>query len=215
MRRFCAAVAMPIAIMMGAAACIPIEPPTLQVAAGRAPPAGPVTCEGFFAKDTNHDKLLAAFGAENVAFEETNTGVEDITEMATVLYPEDPARRLKIFWQYQKERSFPLEILIDDGESQWTAGHGLRLGLNLQQVEALNKRPFKMRGFDAESSWGMVSWRGGALESVRGGCVQDARFGPYPQKQAPNGNIIPSNDPKLRSLGMKVVQIFVHYPKAQ
>jgi len=205
-------VAVPIAIMTNAAACIPIESPPVQVATA---PPGVVTCEGPFAKDTDHARLLAMFGAANVAFEETRTGVEEETEMATVLYPQDPARRLKIFWQDREGRKFPKEILIDDEGSQWSAEHGLRLGLNLQQVEALNKRPFKMRGFEAESSWGMVSWRGGALESVRGGCVQDARFGPYPQKQAPNGNIIPSNDPKLRSLGMKVVQIFVHYPKAQ
>jgi hypothetical protein len=161
-----------------------------------------VACEGPFANDTDHDKLLATFGAANLAFEETPTGVEDITEMATVLYPQDPARRLKIFWQHREERKFPMEILIDDEESQWTAGHGLRLGLNLQQVEALNKRPFRVSGFNTDF-FGMVSFRGGALEHVRGGCVQDVRVGPYPEKQAPNGDVIPSNDPKLRSLGLK------------
>jgi hypothetical protein len=36
-RRFFAAVVAPIGIMMGAAACIPIEPPPLQVAAGPLP----------------------------------------------------------------------------------------------------------------------------------------------------------------------------------
>jgi hypothetical protein len=71
-----------------------------------------------------------------------------------------------------------------------------------------------MRGFDTDF-WGMVSWRGGVLESVRDGCVQDARFGPYPEKQGPSGNVFASNDPKLRSLGLKIIQIFVHYPKVQ
>src|SRR5215472_17081381 len=117
--------------MTNAAACIPLESPPSQVATA---PPGVVTCEGPFAKDTDHDKLLATFGAANVAFEETHTGVEDITEMATVLYPQDPARRLKIFWQYREERKFPMDILIDDEKSQWSAGHGLRLGLKLQQV---------------------------------------------------------------------------------
>jgi hypothetical protein len=174
-----------------------------------------VTCESLFAKNTDHDKLLAAFGAANVAFEQTNTGIEDITEMATVLYPKDPVRRLKIFWQYPKEWSFPLEILIDDEESRWTAGHGLRLGLNVQQVEALNKRPFRINGFDTDF-FGMVrGWRGGALADVRGGCMQDARFGPYPEKQTQNGNVLLSNDQKLRSLDLKVIQIFIHYPKVQ
>jgi hypothetical protein len=213
-RRFCAAMAMPIAMMMAAAGCIPIESPPLQFAADPAAPPGPVTCEGLFAKDTDHDKLLAAFGASNVAFEETHTGVEDITEMATVLYPQDPARRLKIFWQYREERKFPMEILIDDKESQWTAGNGLRLALNLQQVEALNKRPFRVSGFDTDF-FGMVSFRGGALEHVRGGCVQGVRFAPDADNRTPNGDILLSNDPKLRSLDLKVIQIFVHYPKVQ
>jgi hypothetical protein len=173
-----------------------------------------VTCEGPFAKDTDHDKLLAMFGAANVAFEETHTGVEDITEMATVLYPQDSARRLKIFWQYREERKFPMEILIDDKESEWSAGHGLRLGLNLQQVESLNRRSFRIRGFDTDF-FGMASFRGGALEHVRGGCAQSVRFGPYPEKQGPNGDILPSNDLKLRSLDLKVIQIFIHYPKVQ
>jgi hypothetical protein len=109
-----------IAIMMGVAACIAIESPPLQVAAGPLARPSTVTCEGLFAKDTDHDKLLAAFGAANVSFEETHTGVEDITDMATVLYPKDPVRRLKIFWQYPKERRFPSLVLIDDEESQWT-----------------------------------------------------------------------------------------------
>jgi hypothetical protein len=206
--------AMPIAIIMGAAACIPIESPPLQFVADPAALPGPVTCEGPFAKDTDHDKLLAAFGAANVAFEETYTGVEDITEMATVLYPQDPARRLKIFWQYRDERKFPMEILIDDKESQWTAGSGLRLELNVQQVEALNKRSFRVNGFDTDF-FGMANFRGGALEHVRGGCVQDVRFGPSPEKQTPNGDILPSNDPRPRSSGLKVIQIFIRYPNVQ
>jgi hypothetical protein len=89
--------------------------------------------------------------------------------MATVIYPNDPARRLKIFWHYPKERRFPMEILIDDEGSQWTAGHGLRLGLNLSQVEALNKRPFKVSGFDTDF-FGRAGFHGGALDQVRGGC---------------------------------------------
>jgi hypothetical protein len=89
------------------------EPPPLQVVASPAPPPGSVACEGLFAKDTDHGRVLAAFGAANVAFAETHTGVGDITEMATVLYPQDPARRL------------------DDEELRWSAGHGLRMGLNV------------------------------------------------------------------------------------
>ena len=53
------------------------------------------------------------------------------------------------------------------------------------------------------------------LRHVRGGCVRDVRFGPYPDKPAPKGDILLPNDPKLRPLGLKVIQIFIHYPKVQ
>ena len=88
---------MTIAIMIAVSACIPLEPAPLSVSAGRIDPPGTATCDGPFAKDTSHDKLVATFGASNVAFEETRTGLEEEAQLATILYPRDPGRRLKIF----------------------------------------------------------------------------------------------------------------------
>jgi hypothetical protein len=95
------------------------------------------------------------------------------------------------------------------------ARHGLRLGLNLQQVEALNKRPFRINSFDTDFFGTVRDWRGGALEDMRGGCWQDARFGPSTEQQTPTESILSSNDAKLRLLGLKVIQIFIHYRKAR
>ena len=75
-------------------------------------------------------------------------------------------------------------------------------------------RPFRVNGFDTDF-FGMADFRGGALEHVRGGCVQGVRFGPFPDKPTPKGDILLSNDPKLRPSGLKGIRIFIHYPKAQ
>ncbi len=70
-----------------------------------------------------------------------------------------------------------------------------------------------MSGFGTDF-FGMAAFRGGALEHVRRDCVQQVRFGPYPNGPAPDGDTLSSSDPKVRSLGLKVIQIFVRYPKA-
>ena len=209
---------MTIAIMIATSACIPIEPAPLSVSAGRIEPPGGVTCDGPFAKDTSHDKVVATFGASNVTFEETHTGVEEEAQLATILYPRDPARRLKIFWKDEEARSPPTFILLND-EAQWTAGPQLRLGLGLQQVEALNKKPFRLWSFDSETKPGKVAdWRGGALAGVHGGCKLDAQFAPNQEASKEDfrklkGKTLWSNDPKLQALNPTLDQIFIYYPK--
>jgi hypothetical protein len=113
---------MMLAIVVGASGCITTEPAPVLVAAGPTESPGAVTCEGPFARDTSHKQLVAAFGASNVVFKKI-IGAEDITESATVLYPRDPARRLKILWQNKKTRSLPEQIVIED-KARWTAGQG-------------------------------------------------------------------------------------------
>src|SRR5215831_18482173 len=216
MGRFCVVLGMTIVITVAVSACIPIEPG--RVSADQIEPPGAVMCDGPFAKDASHDKLVATFGASNVAFEETRTGLEETAELATILYPRDPARRLKIFWKDEEARSPPAFILIND-EAQWIAGPQLRLGLGLQQVEALNKKPFRLWSFDSETKPGKVAdWRGGALAGVHGGCKLDAQFAPNQEASKEDfrklkGKTLWSNDPKLQALNPTLDQIFIYYPK--
>ena len=130
---------MTIAIMIATSACIPIEPAPLSVSAGRIEPPGGVTCDGPFAKDTSHDKLVATFGASNVAFEETHTGVEEEAQLATILYPRDPARRLKVFWKDEEARRPPAFI---GKVADWRGGAlaGVHGGCKLEAQFAPNQQ---------------------------------------------------------------------------
>ena len=77
-----------------------------------APQAPSLACEGPFAKDTTHDKLVAAFGAKNVAFKEVDVTSNVLTK-ATVLFDADPTRRLVVFWKDEKSRTRPIAVTID------------------------------------------------------------------------------------------------------
>src|SRR6516165_6891208 len=41
-------------------------------------------------------------------------------------------------------------LIVIGGESTWAAPGGLRLGQTLEQVEKLNHKPFKLKGFDKD-----------------------------------------------------------------
>ena len=46
----------------------------------------------------------------------------------------------------------------------------MRLGLTLAELEKLNHKPFKVKGFDKDNVATVSDWDGGALATIAGGC---------------------------------------------
>jgi hypothetical protein len=103
-------------------------------------------CEGAFAKDTSQAKLVTAFGAKNVTFKEVDAA-EGSKEKATVLFDDDPTRRIVVFWHDEKNRARPNMIRVS-APSLWVGPGGIGNGMKLTDVEKLNGKPFKLAGFD-------------------------------------------------------------------
>ena len=122
----------------------PAQPPTQP-----ALPARAVTCGGAFAKDSSHLKLATAYKPENIVFTEVDAS-EGKSLMATMLFPKDPKRRLEVWWDNETSRSGTYLIVIN-GQSTWSAPKGLKLGLQVAQLERLNGKPFKLKGFGSSS----------------------------------------------------------------
>src|SRR5437016_7971645 len=130
-----------LAILMASVLVTASTAPAQQAAPG----AAALKCEGPLAKDSSHARLTEAFGAPNVAFMEVD-GAEGEKMMASVVFPNDPKRRLEITWKDEAERRSPGMVLAGEG-SAWTAGNGLRIGTSLAEVETANGNPFKLSGF--------------------------------------------------------------------
>ena len=128
--------------------------------------ATPFRCEGPFGRDANHAKLVATFGANNVASE--YDGLNDAE--VTIIYPKDPKRRLKILWKDQKTHR-GLRTVTIAGPSSWIVA-GVTVGMPLVELERLNGGPFRLNDFDGDYPGAIYDWMGGHLHApLPGGCT--------------------------------------------
>ena len=133
-----------------------------------------MTCGGTFVKDTTHLKLAIKYDSRNIVFGEVD-GPDGTKIKATILYPNESKRRLEVIWNNDAART-DLSMVVINGQSQWTAPKGLKLGTPLAALEKINGRPFKLSGFDADGSASVLGWEGGALTSLPGGCKVGVRL---------------------------------------
>jgi hypothetical protein len=191
----------------------------LALAATSAAAAAPdvLACEGAFAKDTTHARLVETFGKPNVAFVDVD-GDHGVKVKASVIYPDDPHQRVDVIWRDEKLRRRPAVIRVDF-RSEWRALKGLHIGTELVEVEKINGKAFKLTGFDWELGGRVTNWQGGALAKVPGGC--EFRVGFNPWADAPDGardkvsgeKEFLSSDPNMRATMPTVSEIILSYPQ--
>lgn len=182
-----------------------------------APPIDTLACSGPFAKDTTHTKLVAAFGAKNVTFEEVD-GAEGSKEKATVLFGNEPTRRIEIHWNDERGRAKP-ELIRIVTPSQWIGPEGVVIGMTVAQVEKLNGKPFQINGFGWDGG-GFVGSLDGKLATLPGGCRLMLRFeptaaNPLPDRYAPimGDKKIASSNALMRRAKPMIGEWGVSYPQ--
>jgi hypothetical protein len=188
--------------------------PAPSSAPARAPHSGSfktvIECKGPFAKDSGMLALAVTYDSRNMIF--THEKVQGTEVGVTVMFPKDPKRRLEVWWQNANRTGL---YLIDiAGKSIWVAPKGLRLGLTLEQVEKLNRKPFKLKGFDADGVAAVADWDGGELASLPGGCKASASVQANDKSAAgelPAKDQYSSSDPAMRALKPTVSEILIGY----
>src|SRR5215467_14827315 len=88
-------------------------------------PTTVVACSGTFAKDSSHLKLAMFFDSKNITFTDVEASGSKVP--ASVLFPNDPKRRLEVWWSNPTARS-NIHLIVIGGQSTWAAPGGLRLG---------------------------------------------------------------------------------------
>jgi hypothetical protein len=183
----------------------------------RAPTTGThvVACSGTFAKDSSAVELATAFNSKNVTF--TDVEAADGTKVpASILFPNDPKRRLEVWWSNPTARS-DIHLIVISGQSTWTAPGGLRLGQTLEQVEKINHKPFKLKGFDKDRIATVSDWDGGALATLAGGCTSGLSLRANPKASAEAIGALTadkeysSSDPAIRATKPTITEILIGY----
>ena len=200
-------------------------PSSAPVAAAVRPTGGRVTplaagarvvaCSGVFAKDSSHLKLAMIYETKNVTF--TDVDANGGTKVpASVVFANDPKHRLEVWWSNPAARSETYLIVIN-GQSTWAAPGGMRLGLNVAQLEKLNHKPFKIKGFDKSGVASVSDWDGGALATLPGNCKSGLSLRADPKAAADAVSALTadhefsSSDPAIRAVKPTVSEILIGY----
>src|SRR5215468_1940383 len=178
-------------------------------------PTTVVACSGTFAKDSSHLELATAFKSKNITFADVEAA--DGTKVpASILFPNDPKRRLEVWWSDRTHRS-DIHLIVIGGQSTWTAPDGLRLGQTLEQVEKINHKPFKLKGFDKYRIATVSGWEGGELATLAGDCKPglslraDAKAAAEKIGALSADKEYSSSDPSIRATKPTISEILIGY----
>lgn len=194
--------------------------PRRERAKAKTPAAKPTTvaCSGVFAPGSSHEAIESIYDAKNVTFTEVESGPAGGKLMATVIFPNDPKRRLEVVWRNEDARADIHQIAIT-GHSTWTGPKGLRLGMSLAAVEKINGKPFKLQGFGQSDAAAAIDWQDGALASLPGGCDIGVSFAANPkapqsarEEVAVDQDFL-SSDAAIRAVKPVVTEILFGYPQ--
>ncbi|MEP9352874.1 hypothetical protein ABLE93_04660 [Xanthobacter sp. KR7-65] len=168
-------------------------------------------CAGPFGADSSEAALIRRFGRKHVVFR-TVPAPEGEMVKATVLFPNDRARRVEITWLDERRRRRPAEVLIYN-PGPWRAPEGIMIGATLAEVEAANGKPFTLSGFGWDYGGSVLDWDGGRL--ARPGCRFQLRFEPTALADAVDvdgDREFRSDNANMRAVKPVVYQMLIAYP---
>jgi hypothetical protein len=199
----------------GAAPAKPAHPAHTAAVKPFSTSARVVACSGVFGKDSSHLRLAMTYDGKNVAFADVDAD-GGAKVQATVLYPNDPKQRLEVWWSNPAARTGTYLIVIGH-KSTWTAPGGMKLGLTLAQLEKLNHKPFKLKGFDKNGVATVSDWDDGTLANLPGDCKSGLSLTADP-KAAPDAvsaitadQEYSSSDPAVRAVKPTVSEVLIGY----
>ena len=114
---------------------------------------------------TTHEDLVREYGPSNVTDQDADVGDGEIQPL-TVLFAEDPQRRIELLWKDPGKNTEPAFATIRGKASRWHAVHGISLGTTLPDLERINGRPFRfaLTNDGTDMAEEHISWQGGLLE---------------------------------------------------
>ena len=160
--------------------------------------------------------LQMGYGGQNVRQTVVHLG-EGETASGTVVFPNDSTQRVEVLWHDSEHRRYPAAAILNGDKSLWQLPQGISLGTTLHDLERQNGRPFQLAGFGWDYAGAVLSWNGGALDSIFG---MDTRLFLRPPAGA-NGDLVEqamgdrpfsSSSHPMRAINPKVYRIRVEFP---
>ena len=132
-----------------------------------------ISCEDPMRRDTNLADIQNLYGTGNVVTGEV-PGAEGETMIATTVFPGDDEHGFVVYWADEEKREKLSAISVARAD---TAPGGVRVGMTIKEVEALNGAPFSLWGFYWDYG-GAARFESGRLAELPGGCMLSVQFTP-------------------------------------
>lgn len=202
------------------AACEPAESADQPAAA--APPVAhastptdlELTCSDPVRPGDTAASLLARFGGD--ARTEMLGGAEGSEFSGIALWPDDPARRLEVFFA---EEGPATASFVRLGEAARWRVASLALGDSLGRVREVNGRSFTFSGFGWDYGGYVGDRSGGRLQTLAGGCTLSLRLdalSPFDESLAIDGDVeISSEMPGLAAADIRLVELGIGFPTSE
>ncbi len=124
---------------------------------------------------SSESELRRLLGSDRVRTAEIDGGEGNFVT-GTLVDGDNPSASLAIIWRDAARRDAPERVFICHGSSdkpcRWKTPEGIGAGTALKELERMNRRPFKLAGFAFDEQGSVVSWEGGALESLSSSLVK-------------------------------------------
>jgi hypothetical protein len=156
--------------------------------------ASEIGCDGVFKESATLADFEAAFGKENVVTGEV-PGPEGITMIATTIFPGDPQKEMQVRWWDEENVKYFAGVTLAPGD---TGPGGVKIGMPIAEVQAINGEPFGLFGFFWDYGGG-ASFESGRLSALTGGCYLNLQFSPQREDLPEDLSLAISGDIELRS----------------
>lgn len=154
---------------------------------------------GDFAPHTTRADLEGRFGKKNVRIDQVPGG-EGETYRGIILFPNDPQRRAYLYFVDEKTLAGLNTVRIMDAGSRWSLANGLRMGMLLKDVVAMNGKPIKFHGLDWDYGGTVTSLEGGKLaRSTTAGALLNFSLRSRDDLAPQDENAYPIGEPEFSS----------------
>jgi len=184
---------------------------------------------GAITATTTETDLQRMYRPENVKNGEIQIGEGEV-ESGTVVFPDDPLKRIEVLWADSKKR-VPKSVYVGGihnaayaDKSLWRTTYGITLGTTLLELERINRKPFRLAGFDWDYSGTVLSWNSGVLEGVFGSEGRKKVFlrlsystdpAPPEHRAVQGDRSFSSGHPAMQKMNPHVYQmIFIFHPRS-
>src|SRR5262245_18581757 len=184
---------------------------------------------GAITATTTETDMKRMYGGENVKNGEVQMGEGEV-EPGTIVFPDDPLKRIEVRWA-DREKSAPKSVYLTGthnaaytDKSLWCTTYGITLGTTLLELERINRKPFRLAGFDWDYSGTVLSWNSGVLEGVFGSEGRKKVFlrlsystdpAPPEHRAVQGDRSFSSGHPAMQKINPHVYQmIFIFHPRS-